>query len=76
MTSSRAEPVTSNACRLKAECTKSRHGRIIHRSLDAEYLDKARGYHATEACKEAMRKRQAWVEALFAGTRRWLAATG
>jgi len=62
----RADAATCNACPLKAKCTTSDRGRIIHRSLSAEYLDKARGYHATEAYKKVMRKRQVWVEPLFA----------
>jgi hypothetical protein len=42
----------------RAECTESHRGRILHRSLYAEYLNKVRGYHTTEAYKKAMRKRQ------------------
>jgi hypothetical protein len=30
-----------------------------------------RGYHATEAYKKAMRKRQVWVEPLFAEAKLW-----
>ena len=60
----RADAATCNACPLKAECTESNRGRIVHRSLYADYLDKVRGYHATEAYKKAMRKRQVWVEPL------------
>src|SRR5205814_825637 len=67
----RAHATTCNACPLKAECTESRHGRIVHRSLHAEYLDRVRGYHATEAYKKAMRKRQVWVEPLFAEAKLW-----
>jgi transposase len=67
----RADPITCNACPLKARCTESSRGRIIHRSLYAEYLDKVRGYHATEAYKKAIRKRQVWVEPLFAEAKVW-----
>ena len=67
----RADAATCNACPVKAECTESRHGRIVHRSLDAAYLEKVRGYHATEAYKKAMRKRQVWVEPLFAEAKGW-----
>jgi transposase len=67
----RANATACNACSLKAECTESSRGRIIHRSLYAEYLDKVRGYHATEAYKKAMRKRQVWVEPLFAEAKVW-----
>ena len=44
----------------------SDHGRQVHRSFYADYLDQVRGYHATEAYQKAMRKRQVWVEPLFA----------
>jgi hypothetical protein len=67
----RAEAAICNACPLKAECTESRRGRILHRSLYAEYLDKVRGYHTTESYKKAMRKRQVWVEPLFAEAKLW-----
>ncbi len=33
---------------------------------DEQYLDRVRGYHSTEAYKKALRKRQVWVEPLFA----------
>ena len=49
----------------------SDRGRIIQRSLHADYLDRVRGYHATEAYKKAMRKRQVWVEPLFAEAKDW-----
>jgi hypothetical protein len=67
----RADAATCNACPLKAECTESSRGRIIHRSLYADYLERVRGYHATEAYKKAMRKRQVWVEPLFAEAKLW-----
>jgi hypothetical protein len=67
----RADPETCNACPLKANCTESSRGRIIHRSLYADYLEKVRGYHTTEAYKKAMRKRQVWVEPLFAEAKLW-----
>src|SRR4051794_17126954 len=58
----RAEAATCNACPVKARCTRSALGRIMHRSFSEAYLDKVRGYHATEAYQKAMRKRQVWVE--------------
>lgn len=65
-------PATScNACELKVQCTRSRHGRQIKRSVDEAYLDRVRGYHATEAYRKAMRKRQVWVEPLFAEAKEW-----
>jgi transposase len=67
----RAASATCNVCPLKMRCTESRRGRILHRSLYTEYLDKVRGYHATETYKKAMRKRQVWVEPLFAEAKVW-----
>jgi Transposase DDE domain len=34
-------------------------------------LEKVRAYHATEAYKKAIRKRQVWVEPLFAEAKEW-----
>ncbi|MDQ3225217.1 MAG: transposase, partial [Chloroflexota bacterium] len=62
---------TCNACPVKAACTTSDHGRIVHRSFYAEYLERVQGYHATEAYQKAMRKRQVWVEPLFAEAKDW-----
>ncbi len=62
---------TCNACRLKSQCTASDHGRKVQRSFYIDYLEKVRGYHATEAYKKAMRKRQIWVEPLFAEAKEW-----
>jgi hypothetical protein len=67
----RAEPATCNACLVKAACTASDRGRIVHRSLSEAYLDTVRGYHATAAYQKAMRKRQVWVEPLFAEAKAW-----
>jgi transposase len=67
----RADPATCNTCPRKAECTESSRGRILHRSLYADYLEKVKAYHATEAYKKAMRKRQVWVEPLFAEAKLW-----
>src|SRR3954454_17403928 len=43
----RAEAATCNACPVKAACTASDHGRIVHRSFSEGYLDTVRTYHAT-----------------------------
>ena len=43
----------------------------MHRSFYADYLERVRGYHATEAYQKAMRKRQVWVEPLFAEAKDW-----
>lgn len=67
----RADAATCNTCPLKANCTESNRGRIVHRSLYAEYLEKVRVFHATESVKKAMRKRLVWVEPLFADDKDW-----
>jgi hypothetical protein len=61
-----APAAACNACALKAQCTTSTNGRQRKRSVDEAYLDRVRGYHAIEAYQKAMRKRQIWVEPLFA----------
>jgi len=60
-----------NACPLKVRCTGSAKGRQLTRSFDEVYLERVRGYHATEAYQKAMRKRQVWVEPLFAEGKTW-----
>jgi transposase len=67
----RGNPSTCNACPVKAACTESRHGRIVHRSFHADLLERVQGYHTTEAYQKAMRKRQVWVEPLFAEAKDW-----
>jgi transposase len=67
----RADAAACNACPRKAECTTSEQGRMIHRSLDADYLERVRGYHATAPYRKALRKRQVWVEPLFAEAKQW-----
>ncbi len=65
-------PATAcNACPLKARCTTSRRGRRVVRHVDEAYLDRVRAYHVTEAYQKAMRKRQVWVEPLFAEAKAW-----
>ncbi len=67
----RAAAVTRNACPVKTRCTASDRGRIVHRSLSEGYLDTVRTDHATEAHRKAVRKRQVWVEPLFAEAKAW-----
>jgi transposase len=67
----RANAVICNACPVKLQCTSSDHGRMIHRSFSESYLDRVRGNHSTEAYRKAMRKRQVWVEPLFAEAKAW-----
>jgi transposase len=67
----RADPAICNACPVKAKCTTSDRGRTIQRSIYENYLDRVRGYHVTEAYKKAIRKRQVWVEPMFAEAKEW-----
>jgi transposase len=67
----RGAAATCNACPVKAKCTTSDHGRKVQRSLYIDYLEKVRGYLASEAYKKAIRKRQVWVEPLFAEAKAW-----
>jgi hypothetical protein len=41
-----------NHCPLKPECTTSKQGRTLCRSVDEEYLDRVRGYYETEDYKK------------------------
>lgn len=67
----RGDPAVCNVCSVKAQCTTSDRGCTIQRSIYGAYLDKVRGYHTTEAYKKAIRKRQVWVEPLFAEAKEW-----
>ena len=67
----RAEAATCNRCPVKARCTASDRGRIVHRSCFEEYLAMVGAHHATEADKQAIRKRKVWVEPLFAEAKDW-----
>ncbi|HYY45274.1 MAG TPA: IS1182 family transposase [Actinomycetota bacterium] len=67
----RADAATCNACPVKAACTASEHGRMIHRSFDAEYLERVHAYHERPGYQKAMRKRSVWVEPLFGEAKQW-----
>jgi hypothetical protein len=67
----RGQAAVCNACPVKPKCTTSDHGRKVQRSFSIDYLEKVRGYHETEAYKKAIRKRQVWVEPLFAEAKEW-----
>ena len=67
----RTDQGVCNACSLKPQCTSSREGRRIHRRIDEDYLDRVRAYHQTEPYQKAMRKRQVWVEPIFAEAKVW-----
>jgi Transposase DDE domain len=59
------------ACPLKAACTPSTRWRTVHRHRAEAYLERVRLYHQGEPYKQAMRKRQVWVEPLFAEGKQW-----
>ena len=67
----RARAGSCNACPVKNECTRSTQGRMISRSDHAQYLDRVRGYRGTAAYEKALRKRNVWVEPLFAEAKQW-----
>jgi len=59
------------SCALRSQCTTSSRGRRIGRHRDEAYVDRVRDYHTTESYAKAMRKRQVWVEPLFAEAKDW-----
>jgi hypothetical protein len=67
----RADAAICNSCALKAKCTSANSGRLLRRSFDERYVERVRAHHETEACKKAMRKRQVWIEPLFAEAKQW-----
>jgi len=67
----RAAAATCNACPVKMACTASDHGRMLHRSFDAEYLERVHAYHERPGYQKAMRKRSVWVEPLFGEAKQW-----
>lgn len=67
----RAPPRICNRCPVKAQCTTSTWGRALYRYVGEEYLERVRAYQQTDAFERAMRKRQVWVEPLFAEAKDW-----
>jgi hypothetical protein len=67
----RADAATCNACPVKEACTPGTQGRIVHRSFHAAVQERVRGYQQTPAYEKALRKRQVWVEPLFAEGKQW-----
>jgi hypothetical protein len=59
------------ACTLRTQCTTSKRVRRVGRSLEETFLDRVRGYHDTAGYAKAMRKRQVWIEPLFAEAKEW-----
>jgi transposase len=66
-----AEAATCQGCALRSRCTTGSSSRRIHRNYDEAYLERVRDYHATPADQKAIRKRQVWVEPLFAEAKEW-----
>lgn len=66
-----APAATCAACALRPQCTTARRGRRVGRSLAEIVLDRVRSYQATEPYAKAMRKRQVWMEPLFAEAKAW-----
>jgi transposase len=66
-----APSVACRACSLRERCTTSVRGRRVGRSLDEDALERVRSYHDTEPYRKALRKRQVWVEPLFAEAKQW-----
>jgi transposase len=67
----RAPATSCNACPLKPRCTSSTTGRTLSRHYDEDFLDRVRAYQHTDAYHKARRKRQVWVEPLFAEAKDW-----
>jgi hypothetical protein len=59
------------ACTLRRQCTTSKRGRRVGRSLEEAYLNRVRSSHVTEPYATAISKRQVWVEPLFAKAKDW-----
>jgi transposase len=67
----RADGATCLRCPVWRQCTETSGGRTIQRSFFSEFIERVKGYHATEDYKKAMRKRQVWVEPLFGEAKDW-----
>lgn len=67
----RAPASICNACPVKAQCTTSTQERRVYRHVAEEYLERVRTYQDTRAYQKALRKRQVWVEPLFAEAKDW-----
>src|SRR5215831_15514324 len=61
-----------HACPLKTQCTPGEKlGRSVVRSFGQDYIERVRAYQSTSAYQKAVRKRQVWVEPLFAEGKQW-----
>jgi Transposase DDE domain len=68
----RAQASTCRACPLRAQWTPgTKLGRSVCRFFGEEYVERMRAYQSTAAYQKALRKRQVWVERLFAEAKEW-----
>lgn len=67
----RADAAICQACPVKPACTPGTQGRIVHRSFHVAVQERVRAYQQTPAYQKAIRKRQVWVEPLFAEGKQW-----
>ncbi|MFL5654538.1 MAG: IS1182 family transposase [Ktedonobacteraceae bacterium] len=67
----RAPASICNGCPVKVQCTTSNQGRRVYRHVGEDYLERVRTYQQTFAYQKALRKRQVWVEPLFAEAKDW-----
>ena len=67
----RAPAAICNACPIKGQCTTSTQGRRVYRHVGEEYVERVPTYQHTLAYQKALRKRQVWVEPLFAEAKDW-----
>jgi hypothetical protein len=67
----RAPASICNGCPVKGQCTISTQGRRVYRQVGEEYVERVRSYQQTPTYQKALRKRQVWVEPLFAEAKDW-----
>ena len=67
----RAKAEVCNACELKKRCTESDNGRTVYRPRGEDHYDRVRAYRGTHPYEKALRKREVWVEPLFAEAKAW-----
>jgi hypothetical protein len=68
----RAQASICRTCPLRARCTPGeKSARSVLRSFGQDYVDRVRAYQSTAAYQKAVRKRQVWVEPLFAEGKQW-----
>src|SRR5215469_14490280 len=68
----RAHASICHACPLRARCTPGeKSARSVWRSFGQDYVERVRTYQSTSAYQKALRKRQVWIEPLFAEGKQW-----